>query len=117
MATRPRRTVIIATLFLVLTAVGCDRKMGRLESGHPLGSTTVVEWEVLDGAAISVDLRFREDAPAYGCLVEAFDGSGASLGYVSARPKNQEERTLTMKLDEGASSAAVEDVRVTDCDI
>lgn len=75
-----------------------------------------MSWEPEGNQAISVTFRFRDDAPAYGCLVEAFDSEDASIGYVSARPQGQDERVMTMNLDQGKSSA-VKRVAVTDCDV
>lgn len=102
-------------LVAVLLLAGCGGD-DRFASGHPLDSTTVERWVPSGEHAVSVELAFRDDAPSYGCEVDAYDRDGKSLGFVIAKPRGQETRTMTMPLDRGTSDE-VERVAVADCDI
>ena len=101
-------------LGVVLLTAGC--KLGRYSAGHPLESTQVVGWEELAPRRLALEVRFRDDAPSYGCLLEAFSSEGESIGYKRARPRGESERTIEMFVREGTAGDVV-DVRVTDCDV
>jgi hypothetical protein len=106
--------VSITAAALLLAA--CPLQPGRFSAGHPLDSTKVLEWGRLSATSIHVTLEFRDDAPSYGCLLEAFTEDDRSIGYLRARPRGQNVRVMRMELDRGTSDE-VERVSVTDCDI
>jgi hypothetical protein len=90
--------------------------MSRFSAGHPLESTTIESWSVRSERSLLLEVGFRDDAPGYGCGVEALSSDGESLGWKRARPRGEEARETVMYLSDGRA-AEVDDVRVTDCDI
>lgn len=85
-ATLTRLSIATAFAFVVLVTSACDHKMSRFAAGHPPESTTVVDWQSKGERAIAITFRFRDDAPNYGCSVEAFNLEGESIGLVQAKP-------------------------------
>lgn len=125
-----RRTVLLALTGLVIVGLAAAAWVifdaadvpNFLESGHPLDSTEVVDWEVIDPTTLQVTLRFRDDAPWWGCSVEALsddpslDVDERSIGVLRAKPMKRQARVMTMHLDNGTAND-VDKVEVTDCDV
>ncbi len=109
-------TLAVAGLVVLVLNARWSGERPRFAAGHPLESTTIVEWEPVSARALEVTVTFRDDAPPYGCSLEAFTAKDESVGYLRARPKNLEQRVMTMRLDDGTTEE-VERVAVTDCDM
>lgn len=107
---------VAAKILLVVVPLTAGCKLSRFSAGHPLESTEIVGWEEVASRRIVMEVRFRDDAPKYGCLIEAFAGAGESIGYKRAIPRGETERTIEMFLRYGTAEEVV-DVRVTDCDM
>lgn len=114
--------ILLATCYVAWVIWDAARIPDFLESGHPLDSTEVVDWEIVNPTTLEVSLRFRDDAPWWGCSVEALsedpslDVEDRSIGVLRAKPMKKESRVMEMHLD-NRTAADVDTVRVTDCDV
>ena len=83
---------------------------------QPRGHLTaeVTDWKIVNPRSAEVDVRFDESAPAYGCEVDALSRDGRSIGYVIAKPEDEETGTFLMRLDRGTTDE-IDEVAVVDC--